>query len=1000
MTTTSSLEEVQKALDSKSRTEFMNLIKKNREQRLKSFEKILEGILKELRKSTLSSIVLNEIQQKLQKLRGLVEQKESDRLSDSYIVAVYQLAGNFDPLVEIEQGENRFLPLDSDSTFTKIGKGIKRWGRYLTSTFQKFLNYLRRKANKPEKNYEPWKQRIPLKQVIEYSLFARTELPKWWINEDEQVLLTIISGLERFLAEEYRADQKTSESDRSAHLEETVEQLLQQVQEKQSVLENELEEDRLAVNKLLMHHFEKAGTFEKRASFYSRSRIERTKSQAARNLSDHSGEWQKVQQSLLKKAEIINEFLVFRNGLRLKSRDLSDSLEKYFESHFIDKIEKLNGKLNAVQAELKELDNEATKKAKVDFLTGTRKKLDEQLNNLQDLLSVSLEKRELTGMIERFSEQMLLLANEISEEALIVEDLEVEKNPPTFDAKTIEWRLLVIRALKEQLLDKLNPSEQNYDAFINEQINEIREVREVVEVNLSSSLELLETEETENPVEIAWEALERSQLKLKQCVNSVKEKQEKLTSTVFEEGKLFSDKLLLLLQTGDPGEFQMLDAKYRVKETAQGWKTKWKARWARIQDSFILLGRFGLRKTKKYLRSIYTFFGYGEETAKVEQKADITNYLTETDSQASPLPYIYRRLFNFDAETDRRFYVALNENFTYLSKAYNSWKNGFPSTIAVVGEKGSGKSTYLNFAIEEVFSGRNVIRIILTETYWSRAGLVKLLKSHLNLSKADSLEAIITAFKKRKRNNVIVLEGLQNLYLRNLNGYEALETLLYVISETKDSIFWITSCSSYAWSFLQKTSSLGDYYTHLIRSDNLSDEQIQSLIMKRHEASGYELIFEAGETQSKNRAYRKLLDKEEKAQQYLRETYFKELAKISEGNASIAMIFWIRSIRSFSDTHFYIAPMEVTSLQLVENLEPDILFTLAALVLHDTLTPEQLSMILQFNEEESRMMLIRLKTKGLLQQSGEQYKLNHLMYRQVVKSLKERNIIHLYGGDQ
>ncbi|MDZ7715796.1 MAG: hypothetical protein U5J95_06240 [Balneolaceae bacterium] len=116
---------------------------------------------------------------------------------------------------------------------------------------------------------------------------------------------------------------------------------------------------------------------------------------------------------------------------------------------------------------------------------------------------------------------------------------------------------------------------------------------------------------------------------------------------------------------------------------------------------------------------------------------------------------------------------------------------------------------------------------------------------------------------------------------------------------------------------------------------------------------------------------------------------------MAEGNASIAMIFWIRSIREFDETHCYVKPLEFAMLEAVQELKPEVLFTLATLFLHDTLTPVQLSAILQFEKEKSRLIFNRLQTRGLLQEKEGQYAINQLMYRQVGRVLKERNIIHL-----
>ena len=154
-------------------------------------------------------------------------------------------------------------------------------------------------------------------------------------------------------------------------------------------------------------------------------------------------------------------------------------------------------------------------------------------------------------------------------------------------------------------------------------------------------------------------------------------------------------------------------------------------------------------------------------------------------------------------------------------------------------------------------------------------------------------------------------------------------------------------------------------------------------------------MFEADADIRQSRGYRKLQDQHEEAQQYLMYQYFAELTQLAEGNASVAIIFWIRSIREFDYTAFYIQPLEVTSVEMIEDLNPQVLFTLAAFVLHDTLADEDLSRIMGISQTESRLLINRLQSRGLLVSTNETYTINHLMYRQILRVLKDRNIIHL-----
>jgi hypothetical protein len=80
---------------------------------------------------------------------------------------------------------------------------------------------------------------------------------------------------------------------------------------------------------------------------------------------------------------------------------------------------------------------------------------------------------------------------------------------------------------------------------------------------------------------------------------------------------------------------------------------------------------------------------------------------------------------------------------------------------------------------------------------------------------------------------------------------------------------------------------------------------------------------------------------------------------------------------------------------MIEDLNAQILFALAAFVLHDSLVDQELAMIMNTTIEESRLLINRLRSRGMLVEKGKSYTINHLMYRQIVRVLKERNIIHL-----
>jgi predicted Rossmann fold nucleotide-binding protein DprA/Smf involved in DNA uptake len=154
------------------------------------------------------------------------------------------------------------------------------------------------------------------------------------------------------------------------------------------------------------------------------------------------------------------------------------------------------------------------------------------------------------------------------------------------------------------------------------------------------------------------------------------------------------------------------------------------------------------------------------------------------------------------------------------------------------------------------------------------------------------------------------------------------------------------------------------------------------------------LHFEADDSIRKSRNYKKRLDDPKAVQEYLEEVYFERLSDITEGNTSVASILWLRSIKKVEGRTITISPFQSANIESLEILKPETLFTLAAVVLHDTLKVAELCRVLNLTLPQSRVLLTRLKSRGVLIEEDGAYYLNQLVYRQVLRLLKRRNIIH------
>ena len=74
------------------------------------------------------------------------------------------------------------------------------------------------------------------------------------------------------------------------------------------------------------------------------------------------------------------------------------------------------------------------------------------------------------------------------------------------------------------------------------------------------------------------------------------------------------------------------------------------------------------------------------------------------------LPAIYHRLFRFEAVTDPRFLVGRDGEMAAIKEARALWESERPVAIAVVGARGSGKTSLINCALAGPLDGLPVIR--------------------------------------------------------------------------------------------------------------------------------------------------------------------------------------------------------------------------------------------------------------------------------------------------
>lgn len=922
------------------------------------------------------------LSRRMPELRSLIGDIEKSGWHQDYRTAVVDACSSLPEKVIEVQGDARFKSLESDSIRVKTGKLGKRIGRAIARKGFKRTVYLRRLAVEYLMQNTKWIEEFAAREYDEIAMLIDTLIAKSAPPESQK-------GSD---------GDKTDTPFRIELLTELEDHLQIAVQHsKQFDENNKIQVDQLLkeIEGPLLDMASKAGTFELKQSSRPKPGYDEFRPSASERLEKQKTEWVRYLRSQLADLRVQAEIAHYGFVASSVKKDIEQRSHQFFRDTFYLPIEKgVEATKDAIE-QLKEL--------RVKSPAGVDKKLEK--------IRVDLEERLHEGLIRPMQDRDRLLIP-IQQIQNLISDLQVEsrrfsdelhlaksrvsKYPvPELKMDTIRWQSLAARYLKEEVLKKMDPSTQKFDTLHYEILKEVEESVQISDVNILAAIESGDSaKEEEGPLQIALDGLERAVNTLEKSIKQIREKQNAYQVIVKEKLPAAMHSLAQTMLNREFDRFEMQDKALMVKEQAVNWKQILTSKWAASSEKAEIGWRFFLLKFKGGFRKITPYLGFtGEVEISIRQKRNLAEYLARPGIE-SDLPFIYKRLFDRDFSIDERFYVPPKNTMEMIANSYDQWKRGLSANVAIIGEKGSGKTTMIRFAKKEILKETEPDEVFFDKTFTDKEELLKKLCKALKFKQTDSVEEFIDKVEKKKGPSVLIVENLQNVFIRNINGYEALEAFWVIMSSTMDKIFWIVSSSRYSWDFFVKMSDADQYFSHVLFADKLDETEIKEAILSRHKSSGYELHFEPDDSLKNSRAYKKLIGDPKRSQELIRENYFTKLSKISEGNTSIAMIFWLQSIKEFDNQRFVFRPLEVTEVDKLEAPSRKVLFTLAALVVHDTLKKEEVALALHEDLSESRLMLARLKTKGIVYTSKSGYNLNHLVYRQVVRLLKRRNIIH------
>lgn len=559
-----------------------------------------------------------------------------------------------------------------------------------------------------------------------------------------------------------------------------------------------------------------------------------------------------------------------------------------------------------------------------------------------------------------------------------------------FENKIIPEMVELHRLIASQFNSSLNESQalENIIKFhFNVALTELEEIKKSEKiVDKSSEISRIITEHLKNPLKLL---LEKIKVLNKQMENFQVEFELTLTKKLDEQidnlKNIFKEKTAEVIEKGKtPSQLaafiSLLEKiKVLIRKTCEN-----------ISDLFLSVRKVA----KSYIKEIEEISGKEWEGKSVIL---YSYHQTQYDYDIyNSLPQIYRGLFSSSASDFAEILVGRKNEIEILIEAYQRSQKELPTSCAIIGENGTGKSSLISAFLPEQTGGNAYISYTFKQTIYSENALLNELKRLFKFDYLQTYQDLISELLTNPPAPIIIFEDIHKTFLRTKDGLEAIKKLLLIISETNHKIFWIVSISYHAWQLLNKIILIDNYFTYQIKTECLRKEELHEAIMKRQKASSYDVEFLIGDDSQLKKKIKYSFSPQE-AQKILEKEYFDKLFEVTEGNITSALFYWIKSIKEFKNNTIYINQINKLDFSFIPTLHISKILTLSNLILHGSLTIKEHSKIFRITEDESRTIFNFLSSANLvnstINEHGEKvYSINQAIYKPLEIELRKLHI--------
>ncbi|MBN2521462.1 MAG: hypothetical protein JXB17_13190 [Bacteroidales bacterium] len=763
--------------------------------------------------------------------------------------------------------------------------------------------------------------------------------------------------------------------------------------EQQSLLKEIENEIKIAGEKAFTQFddvFEKIDTLELPNKTYSKKKIDSRQNKISDDYIHTITNWDNTFKALFDDWAVDAEITLLYYSVFDEYNLLCQNIESYINNDIQKLFLKIKNFLAKSRKEI-EIAGTSEKEVKKNIIE-ERKKISSQL--VDSILTRTIEM--LTGCFAKdfstLQENISKLAGKVSDNRGFIRNKNYVKGTRVSEIKYISPNELLNFEALPALKDKIKKTEQWLDLQLEKSRINILGLGTVSDFSLESSQIMLEEKSgpSEKAMEIAIEGfnralgfLEKAGLILDEIIIAIKKE-------LGEAINSFNENILRLKDTENIFNLHLKIAHIKAVERTEKYK-----------ELVIKSINKAIPLTKEYFNKVKIFISSRIKDLKkrigftIERKFvsfELSEFINQTNESLKQLPFVYQRLYQLNPTDEERFFVNREKELELLITALENWKKNRFVTIAIIGEKGSGITSLINIFLKKANIQIPVIKHTLNHKIYSKDLYYNFFADKLGVKKIETNEQIIDFINQFDETRVIVIENLQHLFLKEVNGFECMNMFFELIANTMKKVLWIGAYTTHSWNYLERTIYISNYFTNEIIVEPMSQETIEEIIFKRNRLSGYHIVFNPSEYHLSNTKYQKM--GEIVKQKFLEKDFFSSLLNMSSGNISLAQLYWLKSTRFANNEEIHMSPVNMFDFSFIKNLSSDELFTMQVMIIHDGLELNDYAKLMGKSVTASRNILTPMFEKGLLIKPNLKYNINPIIFRPIVNHLVSRNFIN------